>query len=407
MQRSCAILLFLLTLTVQAEDLLQYGGTVRIDPAASSIAAEITVAVPTEIDIPTEFLLNGQFAIQSITGAGVTNFEVTPMAPGADWNRVSLQRKIDADQASRVIKFVYAGKPKFPENGINQISEDWIELSVDTAWHPVVAAIDHQLQVDLNIQLPGTWAVVSSAESEPREDGFRLVNNIPQSDIAFIAAKQLDVYRVPGFELFHDEQSQATITTVLDAARRCRWYLNTWFGQSDPLPDASMVITDRKEGGYARKNFIALTRVANRTAEDLTGFLCHELAHYWSSGAKPLTVDNWLNESFAVYVSARATRAFFGESAWESRLEDWTERSEGQGSIWTADDQSRRSFEVNYKKGPLILSQLEQEIGSVAFERLLKRYMTDPIDTTPALLDVLEEEAGPSARDWLVSRLGE
>ena len=72
------------------------------------------------------------------------------------------------------------------------------------------------------------------------------------------------------------------------------------------------------------------------------------------------------------------------------------ERAVGQPSIWTPDNLDRRPFEINYKKGPLALVRLEEPIGEETFDRLLVRYMTDPIDSTPDLLDALESEAGPA-----------
>ncbi len=88
-------------------------------------------------------------------------------------------------------------------------------------------------------------------------------------------------------------------------------------------------------------------------------------------------------------------------------MDGWRRRAAGQPSIWTPDDPQRRPFEVNYKKAPLALARLETEIGPEAFDRLVVRYMTDPIDDTPALLAALEEEAGADARSWFERVLAE
>jgi len=167
------------------------------------------------------------------------------------------------------------------------------------------------------------------------------------------------------------------------------------------------VIPERKVSGYARKNFISLTNVDDTDEALLTVFLCHELAHFWSSGAKPLTVDNWLNEGFAVLVAAQAGRELFGQDGYEEHLADWSERAAGQPSIWTPSNLERRPFEVNYLKAPLALSRLEEQIGIEPFDRLVVRYMTDPINDSPALLEALEEEAGHEAREWFEALLAE
>jgi aminopeptidase N len=60
-----------------------------------------------------------------------------------------------------------------------------------------------------------------------------------------------------------------------------------------------------------------------------------------------------------------------------------------------------------YRAGPLALADLEAQIGRAAFRTFLRRYMAEPVRTTPQMLDLVADVAGEDARDWFVARLGE
>ncbi|MCR9266781.1 MAG: hypothetical protein NXI03_04360, partial [Alphaproteobacteria bacterium] len=75
--------------------------------------------------------------------------------------------------------------------------------------------------------------------------------------------------------------------------------------------------------------------------------------------------------------------------------------------VWTPEITERPSFFVMYRQGPLALDALEKEIGEAAFADFMHRYMAQPVRTTPQMLDLLEDAAGPEVRDWFIARLAE
>ena len=89
----------------------------------------------------------------------------------------------------------------------------------------------------------------------------------------------------------------------------------------------------------------------------------------------------------------------------QTSIDNWRERAEGAGTIWTESDLSRRPYEINYKKGPLVLHLLKQRIGEDLFNTLLHRYMTEPINDTPSLLAALEDIASTKERHWFEQQL--
>lgn len=375
---------------------VMYMGLVSFDPEAGSVYGSITTILPARGRDSAEFFLNGGLQLMEVRGPAVTGYTMDADPEGWSTIRVGLDPAA-TDEVSE-IAFAYRGVPVMPDNGINAIRADWVEISVDSAVIPVLTSFDKQIKGELMVGLPEDWTVVAPTPPVWNGHEWTLELAVPNVDIPFVGAPNLETLSDGNATVYHRGRPDEA-AAVLAASARCTPELNARYGQEWPLPVSSYVLPDREDGGYARKTHIVLTDVSEDSEAALTNFVCHELAHFWSSGAPPLTVENWLNEAFAVYVASRITASIYGEEFHRDALADWRERAEGQPSIWTAADQSRRPYEVNYKKGPLALERLRKRVGDRAMERILQRYMTDPVNSTPALLEVVAEEAGQEDAD--------
>lgn len=116
--------------------------------------------------------------------------------------------------------------------------------------------------------------------------------------------------------------------------------------------------------------------------------------------------ENWLNEAFAEYVSGRYVRSAMGDSAWAGVVASWRERGANSPPVWTDTSTRRPSPRAAYGKAPWLLSRLEERVGSVTMDRILTRFMTTPLRSTPAVLSMIGEEAGGEAAAWLRQELG-
>jgi hypothetical protein len=344
------------------------------------------------------FLLNGRLAIDTLESEGLVDFSSAPRREGSDWNRVDLRfdRPLPPGE-TREVRIAYAGVlyDSLPSDPINDISPGWIELGLDAAWVPVFAAFDQYLAGRLRLTIPGEWKVAASGSVSDEGDLHTIVNEVPQIDFAFVAAPALERSGTPEVAVYHESAEPGTIDRVVDAAMECRNWLEARFGA---LPDLKFVLAPRDDGGYARKNYIVLVRVDDFPPPDLSRFLCHEIAHFWSSAPSASTPDYWMTEAFAEVVSAHHVRDVYGDSAYAAILVQWAGQSADLPAVWTDTTTERGSFAINYRKGPLLLSDLETEIGREPFAEFLALYMTEPTRTTPALLDKLEAVAGPEAR---------
>jgi len=387
---------------------LQYRGAVRIHPEAARLSAELTIHVPLAGERDTlRFYLNPGLQVSRLAGPAILRHEHTRVPEGPVWARGVLDVHFDPHLAGEVVVFEieYDGAPDFPADGINQIAPDWIELSVDSAWHPVLSSLTRELRVDLSLHLSEVFEVVTSGEVENTSTGVRIQSRFPQIDFAFVAARQLGRAQAAGVEVFHRAASDSTLARLIEVAGDCRDWLEQRFGKGPRLPPLRIVVAGRNESGYARDNYVVLSRVENRDALDLTNFLCHEFGHFWSRGAAPGTVENWLNEGFAELISAHAVRDLHGQGSYDRMVRAWNLRAADAGSIWTEDDRRRRAHAVQYAKAPLLLHRLEARIGKPAFAELLSRYALQPINSTPDLLVAIEEIAGPKHRRWFRRQL--
>ena len=303
------------------------------------------------------------------------------------------------------MEIAYAGRPKLSEDSINGIRPNWVELGVDSYWHPVVEGLTQSIVARVSVVLPPAWTVVTSGRVERHGDTLALANDVPLLDVALAAS--------PAFRRDGDAQvgihstggELALVPKVLVTAKACTRYLDARYGATTPLPPVEIVIAPRGGPGYARKNYIVITRVADTATVALQRFLCHELAHFWSSGAVAAGPENWLNEAFAEFVSARFVREVSGEEAYQSILTNWRERSTSTPPIWTPAATKRPGPRVAYAKAPLLLNRLEERLGAPTMDRILVRFMTEPIRTTEGVITMVGDVAGDATAGWLRDEL--
>lgn len=384
--------------------LVRVVGDLSFDHAAGALRADLTYSlVPGEAELG--FLLNGGLTYD-VSGATVTGSEHSVSDFNADWNRVVVRFDPASTGSTTAVRFRIEGIPRMPSSQINQIGVDWVELGLDAMWHPIVDTIDRHYVAELTLRLPRDWQVVSSGQAHNDGDAVVLRNDIPQVDIAFSAAPGLERIEQGHYALFHRGADEQTTTRLLRRANDCRTALDLRFGAEDPLPRGRFVLAARSESGYARKNYVVLTDITAQPDAALTEFLCHELAHYWSSRGAAFTVDNWLNEGFATLIGVQAVRELIGEDAYQRAIDELQARARGLGSIWTPDDLTRRSYAVQYKKAPIALLRLEERVGAEVFERLVRRTMAE-VASTPELLDSLEQLTDEETRRWFSRVLSE
>jgi hypothetical protein len=395
--------------SVPASNRVTYDADLRPDlvNATLDVHTRLTFLTDSATTHRVRLFLNSGLQIDSLTGPAVESYRATP-SESSDWQLIEVQLAPGVLPGQTLtLALHYAGTPRFSGDTINGMSADWLELSLDSQWHPVFASFDREMTGRVRVMLPQGWRIVASGETR-RTDGQILVDNrIPQNDVALTASAMLHEIQGHGFSVFSTAPDSASAGRVLGAAEDCASYLNPRFGRHDPLPQGKIVLAPRGGPGYARKNYIVLSHVAQYDAVALHYFVCHELAHYWTRSAGSSSPHHWMLEAFAEYEAARYLRDRVSQAAFDQRRAQWDQMGRGRGPVWTPESTNRPSFFVMYRRAPYLLSELEERIGTPTFDRFAEGYMAGQVRTTPQLLALLEVIAGPEAREWFAGQLAQ
>jgi hypothetical protein len=381
-----------------------YDGSVAIDPASQRLTARwsIRFVADSSTTDSVEFLLNPGLIVSRVTGRNVASYVARPR-DDRQAVTVRLRPRLAVGDIGQ-INLEYAGVPVFGSDSINGIAPAWVELGLDSHWVPVFADYGKRIAARVRIGLPSGWKAVASGNVTVGKF-LVLETGIPQVDIAFAASSVFRRADAANSSVYWVRTDSSTVTRVLEVSESCRRYLNERYGSSDSLPAVRLVLAPRTGPAYARRNYIVLTDAASAPAPALSGYICHEFAHFWSIAANSSGPENWLNEGMAEYVSSRYVRATFGQAAYDSTVARWRRMSAGQPPVWTPQSTRRPSAMVAYRKAPFLLSRLEERIGTDAMDRFLRRYMVERIRTTPQLLAALQDVAGADAASWFREEL--
>ena len=388
-----------------------YAGTVRIHPDSGLEAHwQISYFRPAQTD-SVVFLLNSGFNIRTVVASGMTGVS---LIRDNDVTRIIVHmNRSPAGIAAATID--YTGMPLFGSDSINSMSPSWIELGLDSFWLPVLSDFSHTISggfgSSIDIRGAGWKAAASGVFNRWEGDTpngrvvtFKLSNQVPLIDIAFASSPSLDSTSREKVTTFFRGNPPIYNERVPAVANRCATYLDR-YGSSGKLPPIKLVLAPRSGPGYARKNYIVISKDLDTTEAGVAHFVCHELAHFWSSGAVSNGPENWLNEAFAEFIAARYIRAANGDSAYRAIVRQWEDRAKGQPAVWTPTATKRPTARTAYGKAPFILNALEDRVGSPTMDRILTRFMTENIRTTSALLQMIGEAAGAETRDWFAAEL--
>ena len=396
------------------EAVFHYQGEMEITPETGHVDLQWEITVFDDEAESLTFLLNPAYGDVVIDGAAVLTVNSAPAeAFGGAMNAHEITLAPAENGAPRVIRFDYAGRPMDPppNHGINSITPRKAEFTVDSFWMPFDMRFSSPITAELEVDIPGDWAGVSTEPVERTETGFVIRQTRPSLDLAFTLMSDFVRHETPDYIILDSRETPGRGVEALQGALAdCTAWLEDFAGPAGPLPRAAVTVNDRSQGGYSRATLIALTDISGDDPVRLGQFICHEFSHFWSRG-NAMTVENWLNEAFADYTALMAVRAIHGEAAFERFMTRYAEQIEAADHvvppIWTPGETDRGPYIVQYRKAPLALAWLEEEIGREAFATFIQRYMLDEIATTPDLLDLLEEVAGRGAREAFQARLAE
>lgn len=388
---------------------ITYMATVTFDLPAAAIEVDVTLHVGTSLVQAggVALLLNAELEILDVSGPGVQGHTIQPSEHTPAWNVVTVQVSgVPAGEVTLPIRLHYRGVPGLPTDGINSISPEWVELNLDSQWFPVAATLDQAMTGEVRLRLPAAWQVAGAGEVSREGDAHVLRIPVPQVDVAFTAGPSFEIDTGQGFEVLSRHSDPRTRAIVLAAAGDCARYFLALGGNALRRPEGRIVLAGRQGPGYARSGYIVLSEVDTARVERLYAFLCHEIFHTWARSPGAQRPDHWMSEAFAEIAAGRFLRATYGPEAFELERRRWELGGRDHGPVWTPELTGRPTFQAMYRRGPYLLSRLEERIGTERFDRLLRRFMVEGIQRTPALLEAVAAVAGNDAAEWFRGELG-
>lgn len=381
----------------------RYRGTVAVDPSNGTLTAAWRLQIARAANADSlSFLINSGLRLTQVVGSEVRSYHDTVVN---GQRRLTVFLSPTAASGITTIAVSYSGRPVFSPDSINGISPRWIELGLDSFWLPIVDDFQHEITGDLTLHLPHGWQVATSGQVRTRSGVHHIAASIPLIDVSFSAAPSFHVVSDGRARLHHVGAVDSVVRRVAAVTNACGEHLERRYAAAGALPQLNIVLAPRRGPGYARKNYIVITPAAEMSPRALTRFICHEIAHFWSTGAVSSGPDNWINEGFAEFVSNRAVRELLSRAHYDSTVGEWRRNADGAPPVWTGPTGRRPLPRVAYSKAPLLLHRLEERAGVAAMDSLLRRFLREPIRTTPAVIHLVGEVMGAETGSWFREEL--
>ncbi|HEY6927678.1 MAG TPA: hypothetical protein VI653_29650, partial [Steroidobacteraceae bacterium] len=297
------------------------------------------------------------------------------------------------------LKFVYGGHIGGDE-GLRIDPAQGIEIGFEDMWAPVQPNFGLIFTADADLSgIPADEIAVAQGEVRRYGDHIIIHRGFADLDMPFTALRGLQVTRTGNAEIYARNPDG-----VMESAlrRTCGAMVALYTGLFGPPPPQSLpervLVLPRRGAAYARRAYVSLGDPSEEIKklgpmEDwkLVSTTAHEFAHAWWWRGDPLTEDNWLNESMAEYSSLRYTEAQAGAEALKYRLDRKIEPAKTAGPVI---GHGRPSKAASYQKGPLLLFELDHEIGRTRMDAFLAAIGRNPPRTTQDFLAILGQSAG-------------
>lgn len=404
------------SLAVRADGIVKsYEINVRILPQQGILqaTAAVTLVAPEGGLRDVRFLLNRALTVTSVGSDNpVESYTFDRTKPsghrytptGAPLTVRFAQRLAPA--TATVLRLDYQGPIEPDSWNTNFIKPDWTELAYYVAWYPYDPG-SNSFTSRVSVLTEAGWPVTGTGVVRRSGQEWILTQDQPSKDIIVITAPKLHVRKIggeeAGIEVSYANLSEGQADRIAADAGKILADFRSWLG---PLSNKTLriVFAERTSGGgYYRPGFMTL--IWEPDYQGLVRYAAHETAHFWWCKGRSTTWEDWLNESFAEYSALLLVRQWYGAEAFEDYLSRYRKEAEDVPPIWGLDRNDKAAFAVLYRKGPILLNRLEEQIGKTPFRELLATLAARGVSTTDRMLATLEKQTSKDVRaafeQWL------
>jgi hypothetical protein len=405
MMRTGSLLLLLLTLASCAHQPSRPDGTLHYQVLASiaaggELTADVTITLPPGTFSEGDFILGRRFSLQPIETSPRADVRVEPTDKPLDGLH-GIHVRFDSDRSGpRTVRFRYSG-PIFANEKQDRLgyTPDAIEMALELMWLPYVSELNRPFTVDAELRgIAPDLTVVAQGDVQHQGDRVHIHRRVADFDFAWVAVRGLKVAQEPGIEFYARDFADPLVQVLRKHALASARFHQHWFGPLPGGPIRLAVVPRHVGSAYARVGYtiIADGRKPGEPPPEISEIgraatVAHEFAHAWFAPADPFSEDYWLAESIAQYASWRYIEATFGTGRLDTDLQKARDAIKDAGPVL---GHGRPSRLVLYTKTPLLLKDLEQQIGREQLDSVLVKLSRNPPRKTHEFLDALRGVAG-------------
>ncbi|NER15353.1 hypothetical protein GWK08_18000 [Leptobacterium flavescens] len=406
------LLCFSCTKEKENRNLTNYSGQVSIDIPSQTFDVNLQIAYTPHYSTPTDslqFFIHENARIKKCEASGLLKFEENPGPNKVKTLTLYFKNELNTPLD---IKLEYSSQLKAEDApwGIDKISENWVELSVNSAWLPVLSSFDLYFTADMEVDLKTEkeLELISSGSSKKTaKNKFEIHNTVPQIDLVLIGSHSFYRNDQENTTIYDHKKDNGRAAFMSDISKKSHQWLNRNFGSSKELPEVKLAIAPRNESGYARKNFIVLSNsISVNDTLHFVNFITHEFAHFWSSGANPQTAHRWLDESVAEYIAFKYIQKEYNADAFSTFLSRIEKEAPQLPPVYKPEITGPPPHAVMYRKGVGKLHHLEKMIGEKALFAFLNKWFTYEKKDTETFLNLLGELQGEDVAKNFRAELG-
>ena len=296
--------------------------------------------------------------------------------------------------------------------GLTHVTPQWVELEVlYSGWFPFAPG-EGLFDLDLRVDIPDGWILTGTGSPE-FEDSLWVAEKRNVKDVVILASPDMKSLPVgDALTLWYVDLPGDVPHHIISDTEQIRGRLDDWFG---PVAGShvDLVFSIRERGGgFARPGLVVMLYDTSfytngEVSQGFLRYLAHEVSHLWWNKAPATSWQDWLNESFAEFTALMVLRERFGEDVFKEKIESYRQGSEGTPPIRGISRGHEDAFTVLYRKGPVILADLEETVGREAMMEFLHALAGQKVDNTTGCLDVLEDVVSEDARQQLEQALAE
>lgn len=323
---------------------------------------------------------------------------------------------LSQDDKISTITFSYHGKvSELPEIYANRIGDQWTEMGMYYPWFPFSIDQLRFFTYTLTVEAPGQYEVFGLGTVKKMNGYTEISNSIPTSDIVVCLSRDVKVCSsdIGGnqIKVFYHSFDNTMAQDITESINIIMLQYNQWFGKINN--DISLIEALRDiGGGYSRTGGIVLSNLnQEKFYKDIISYeryFAHEFAHLWWRKANVNTWEDWINESFAEYSALMLIREKHGSEYFNSYIKRNRETIKDTPPIWNFDrmgEEYEIIHKVLYIKGPILLFELEENIGHEAFLEFCGRLITNNVSSTSELLKLLESTNGKDVSEFFEKML--